>query len=304
MAIMIPVTLFVAAPAVVQDLPRLLLIMGLVFCSGAYAVPPDTQAEVGFMLDDNVTRAKEGVNKLGDRSYSVNLSQPVIIPVADHERVLLTGSLGGEMFDRYKGLSRLTGAVHGEIQYRSSAEFDTPVFALYARITAEQYQSRLRDGFRYSAGISMRQAVTDRIRIFGAVAHNERKGNSVVFDNKDNSARIDLDYSLGATGTIYLGGEYRRGDLVISGSPVWSAYNYGAYTEDDAFSKGQIYIFRFDGTTALSTLGYNLRVGLRDSIDFSWKRVRSSVSYMTPSWSNATLSYLTNQYSAAYLKRF
>lgn len=304
MAIMSPVTSFAAVPEVTQGLPRLLLIMGLMFCSGAYAAPPDTQADVGYMFDDNVTRAKEGGNKLGDSSYSVNLSQPVIFPVADHARVLLTGSLGGEMFDRYKGLSRLTGTVHGEFQYRSSAEFDTPIFALFARITAEKYQSWLRDGFRYSAGISMRQAVTDRIRLFGAVAHNERNGNSVVFDNKDSSARINLDYSLGATGTIYLGGEYRRGDLVISGSPVWSAYNFNAYTKDDAFSGGQIYIFRFDGTTALSTLGYNLRIGARDSIDFSWRRARSTVSYVTPYWSNATLSYATNQYSAAYLKRF
>ncbi|HEU0188988.1 MAG TPA: hypothetical protein VFQ97_03240 [Gallionella sp.] len=304
MAIMIPVTSFVAAPSVTQGLPRLLLIMCLMCCSGACAVPPDTQAEAGYMFDDNVTRAKDGVNKLGDRSYSVNLSQPVIFPIAEHERVLLTGSVGGEMFDRHKGLSRLTGAVHGEFQYRSSAEFGTPIFALYARMIVEQYQSRLRDGFRYSAGISMRQAVTDRIRIFGAMAHNERNGNSAVFDNKDNSVRINLDYSLGANSTIYLGGEYRRGDLVISGSPVWSAYNYNAYTEDDAFSRGQIYIFRFDGSTALSTIGYNLRIGARDSIDFSWRRARSSVNYVTPYWSNVALGYVTNQYSAAYLKRF
>jgi hypothetical protein len=304
MAIMIPVTSFLSILAEMQGLPRLLLIMGLLFCTSAYATSYDTQTDAGYMFDDNVTRAKDGGARLVDHSFSANLSQPIIFPVADHARVLLTGSLGAEMFDRYKGLSRLTGTVHGEFQYRSSAEFGAPTMALFARVTAEQYQSNLRDGIRYSAGISMRQVVTDRIRLFGAVAHNERNGKSVVFDNKDNSVRLNLDYSLGTAGTIYLGGEHRRGDFAISVAELWSTYNSNAYTLDDAFPGRLVYSFRFDGTTVLSTLGYNLGMGPRDSIDFSWRRARSSVNYVTPSWSNATLSYVTNQYSAAYLKRF
>lgn len=300
MAIMIPVTSFASMPAGL----RLLLITGLVFCSGAHAATSDTQADIGYTFDDNVTRAKEGGSKLADHSYSASLSQPAIFPLADHARALLTGSLSGEIFGRYRGLSRFTGAVHGEVQYRSSAEFGTPSFALFARIAVEQYQSDLRDGIRYSAGISMRQTVTDRIQFFGAIARNIRDGNSMVFDNKDNSARLNLDYSLYTAGTIYLGEEYRHGDLVISGAGLWSAYNSNAYILDDAFSGRQIYSYRFDGTTALTTIGYNRKLGPRDSIDFSWRRARSSVSYVTPSWSNAALSYLTNQYSVAYLVRF
>lgn len=306
---MTPVTSSIAKPAVTQELPAtglpaLVLTMGLMFCSGTHAAPSDTQADIGYMFDDNVTRANGGGARLTDHSYSVNLGQPAIFPVADHQRVLLTGSLGGERFDRFKGLSRLTGTVHGEFQYRSSAEFGTPTFALFAGITAEQYQSWLRDGFRYSAGVSIRQAVTDRIRLFGVAAHNVRYGNSAVFDNKDNAARISLDYSLYDTVTAYLGGEYRRGDLVIAGPWSWSFYNANAYAQDDAFPGWGIYSFRFDGSTALATLGFNVRVSPRASVDLFWRRARSSVAYVTPSWSNATLSYVTDQYSAAYLVRF
>lgn len=304
MATMIHANSPASMPAEMQGLPRVLLLTGMVFCFGAHAAPSDTQAEVGYMFDDNVTRAREGGTRLVDRSYSVNLGQPVIVPVADHARALLTGTLGGEVFERYAGLSRLAGAVRGELQYRGSAEFTAPVIALFAGITAEQYRSSLRDGIRYSAGISVRQAVTDRIRLSGAVAHNERNGKSVVFDNRDNTVRLNLDYSLGAAGTIYLGGERRRGDLAISVAGALSTYNRNAYTPDDAFPGGQIYSFRFDGATVLSTLGYNLGIGPRDAIDFSWRRARSSVDYVTPSWSSATMSYVTNQYSAAYLKRF
>src|SRR3989338_8710721 len=125
---MTPVTFFIAKPAFTQGLPvtglpALVLTMGLMFGSGTYAAPPDTQADIGYMSDDNVTRTNDGGARLVDHSYSVSLYQPVIFPIADHEQVMLTGSLGGEMFDSYKGLSRLTETVHGEFQYRKSSGF-------------------------------------------------------------------------------------------------------------------------------------------------------------------------------------
>ena len=130
-------------------LPIQASIMGLLFCTAAYSASPDTQADAGYMFDDNVTRAQEGGNKLTDQSLSVNLSQPAIFPVSDHTRALLTGTLGAEKFLHHDGLSRLTGSIQGELQYRSSAEFGTPVLALFAKISAEEYRSDQRDGFRY-----------------------------------------------------------------------------------------------------------------------------------------------------------
>lgn len=284
-------------------LPIQASIIGLLFCSAAHSASPDTQADVGYLFDDNVTRGHGGGNKLADQSLSVNLSQPAIFPISGHTRALLTGTLGGEKFMRYDGLSRLTGGIQGEFQYRSSAEFGTPVLAFFARLFADEYQSGQRDGFRYAAGVSLRKTVTDRIRIFGAVSHNERFGDNAVFDNKDDSARINLDYDFSRFGTLYLGGEYRQGDIVIT-APLWNVYN-SAYTPDDVFSGWQLYNYRLDGTTVLYKLGYNFPLGPRNSIDFSWNRAQSTTSYVVlPSWNKIPLSYTTNQYSIAYLVRF
>lgn len=283
-------------------LPVQASIMGLLFCTAAYSASPD-QADAGYMFDDNVTRAQEGGNKLTDQSLSVNLSRPATFPISDHTRALLTGTLGAEKYLHYDGLSRITGSIQGEFQYRSSAEFGTPVLALFARISADEFQSDQRDGFRYSTGISLRKTMTDRIRIFGAVAHNERHGNNAVFDNKDDSARINLDYQIKASGTLYLGGEYRKGDMVIS-APYWNVYG-SAYTPDDVFWDWQLYNYRLDGNTTLYKLGYNLALGPRSSIDFSWNRAQSTTSYvLLPSWNKVSVSYTTNQYSLVYLVRF
>lgn len=282
-------------------LPIQVSIAGLLFCTTAYSAPSDTRAEIGYLFDDNVTWGQGGY-KMADQALGVSLNKYAAFPVSDQSRALLAGALGGEKYMRHDGLSRVTGSVQGEIQYRRSAEFGAPVLAFFAKISADQYQSGQRDGFRHSTGISWRKTMTDRIRVFGAVSHNERNGNNAVFDTRDNAARINLDYEFKMSGNLYLGGEYRRGDIVIT-APRWNVYN--SSTADDVFSGWQLYNYRLDGTTTLYKAGYNFPLGSRDSIDFSWSRAQATTSYVSlPSWNRVPLSYTTNQYSLAYLVRF
>lgn len=280
------------------------LMIGLLSAPGASAAPPDFHAGFSCTFDDNVTHAQDGGAKLSDRSCSADLSHPYIFPLAEHWRTVLAGTLGGEISGSYRGLNHLSEAIRGELQYRSSAEFGTPTFSFFAKLAADQYQSWMRDGYRYAAGISMRQDLTDRIRFSGSATHNERRANSAVFDNGNDSMRINLDYTPRLEDTIYLGGEYRHGDLVISAPEGWSTNNPGAYVLDDAFPGMDIYSFRFGGATTIATLGYNLKTGSRSALDFSWQQARSAVNYRTSSLNNVTAHYVTNQYSIAYLLRF
>ena len=262
------------------------------------------QVDVGYMYDDNVTRAKESTDKLSDRAISANMSKTFIFPVTQHGRTLLTGSLGGEKFDRYSGLSHGTAGLNGEYQYRSSPDFGTPTFAVSLKTSGEKYESVLRDGYRYSGGVSVREPVTDRIRLFGAVAHNERKGKSAVFDTKDNSARMNLDYAATPSSTMYLGGEMRRGDVVSTGHPTLESLDSAkVFVQDDAFPGGQLFSYRLDAKTTLTTLGYNIGFGPRDSIDFSWRRIKSTPLWR-PAYATSSSSYVANQYSVVYLVTF
>jgi len=265
------------------------------------------QVDAGYLFDDNVTRARAGADKHADHSYSVNVGKTAAFPIGNNARSLLTGSLTGENFYRYDGLSRLIASVAGELQYRSSAEFSTPTFGIFIRTFADEYNSDLRDGYRYTVGVSMRQPLTDRIQLFGAVSHNGRNGKHSVFDTQDNAARLNVDYALSANSTIYLGGEYRRGDVITTGSP--GIYMTNAAVLDDAFLPDrQLYSYRLDGSSVLTTLGYNMSLGARDSIDFSWRYIRSTLANATVSGIYAANpsapNYLVNQLAAAYLMRF
>ena len=133
-----------------------------------------------------------------------------------------------------------------------------------------------------------------------------------MFDGKDWSARASIDYSLGANGALYVGGEYRRGDLAITSGPPGPGYGgYAkAFVQDDAFADNtQLYAYRVEAKTVIWTLGYNLPLGTRDSLDVSWRRAESTslqppVAGGTGLGSNGAPRYTANQYSLVYLMRF
>ena len=268
-----------------------------------HAQVPDINAEAGVTFDDNVNRARNPADRLSDRSYSLRLSTSRFFQVTANSRVSLQGFAGAERFSTYAGLSRTYIGAQAEFQYRASGEFLTPTYAVFGRTTAENHDSNLRDGYRHSVGVTVRKPVTDRIHLFGSLAHNIRDGKSTVFDTRETSARLNFDYSLTRSGTVYLGGEYRRGDVVSTVPPSLAAIGIAeASIRDDVFAGS--FSYRIKATTFMSTLGYNLAVHERGALDFSWTRVQSTP-LRSPGFAiQGPSRYVVNQIGAAYLHRF
>jgi hypothetical protein len=192
-----------------------------------------------------------------------------------------------------------------EYQYRRDGTFDAPIWAVFGSATAEAFASTLRDGYRYSAGVSYTKPLTDKINLFGALAHNRRNGSSAVFDTKDNSAKLNIDYSITENSTVYLNTEYRAGDIVSSGTHTLKNIDMAkVFTPDDVYSRFDYYAYRFDGKTALMTLGWNFPFGPKDSIDFSFQRVRSAASKSASVAGWTSPHYFDSQFSIVYLYSF
>ena len=266
--------------------------------------PRDAQVDLGLMVDTNVTRARPVADRLADRIVSANISKSYFYDLSAHSRAQLTYSLGAEKFDRYDRLSRVSPGILGEVQYRGSAEFDAITFAAFLEANGLYLQSALRRGYRGSVGLSARSAITDRIGLFGALVHNERLGRSAVFDTKDNAAKIVLDYALNERTTLYVNGEYRRGDIVSTGRPSLENIEIAeVFVPDDAYASGQFFSYRFKGNTVLTTVGYNRALGSRHSFDLAWRRVLSTPQFRS-SFISTGGSYVDDQYSIVYLIRF
>jgi len=269
------------------------------------AQPFDFRVEAAYTADDNVTRSSGAENVLSDRFYTLNLNASQNLPLSQHTRLVMLLFLGGEKYQTYDGLSRYFGGIQGEFQYRTSGGFDAPTFGFFVKGSRDQYESELRDGYRYSAGVRVLKPVTDRIDLFGSLAYNMRDGKSTVFDTQDYSARLNLDYSPARGSTVYLGAEYRHGDVVSTARPSLALIDIAeAIVRDDVFTDTERLDYRLKADTVLATLGYNLAFGERHALDLSWRWVQSTA-IEQPGFAGAdTFRYYVNQLSVAYLVRF
>jgi len=261
--------------------------------------------DFGMAWDDNIARGRLDEEIRSDRVYTMNVSRTYEFPINKNARVLATALFNVDKPHTYTGLGHYAAGAQAEMQYRRSGDFDAVTYAIYARGLYDQFESNLRTGPKYSIGANVRRPITDRIDLFADLSHHRRYGKSAVFETKETAGRVNLDYSLGRDGTLYLSGEYRKGDIFSSGfASLTNIAIADVATRDDAFDSGEFFAYRFEGKTVLGTFGYNRPLGTRDAIDFSVRRVQSTPSAKPEFDEGGRLRYIVNQYSLLYLLRF
>jgi hypothetical protein len=263
------------------------------------------QSDLGYTYDDNVTRGRAADEILADQLLGLNVSADGNLRINDNTRVVYTGMLNGEKFITYDGLSTLSGGLRAELQYRQSAAFDALTFGAFAGGWLDNYASHLRDGSHIALGVNAQGALTDRIAFYGELAWNRRYAQSDVWDLNYYSARLNLDYSLGRSGNVYLNGEYRRGSTVSDGRATLVNVSLAqVFVLDDAFPGKQLFAYRYDARTWVGTLGYNLPLGPQASIDLSWRRAQGTPTARLDFDVQGSLRYVDNQYSLFFLRVF
>jgi hypothetical protein len=262
--------------------------------------------EASITADDNVTRGYGDGNVLSDQFAGANLGASLRFPVSNHTRLSLLGFAGGNGYFEYTGLSHYYAGVQGDFQYRPSAGFFAPTYALSVRTAIEEYQSELRDGYRSAAWLSVRKPLTDQLQWFGALNYNWRDGRSEVFDTSEVALRLSADFAASQRDTVYLGLEYRSGNFVSTGQPSTDFVDIAtAIVLDDAFDDTARYAYRIDGSTWLVNLGYNRSFGERHAFDLSWRMANATPSDVAGASAAAgRIHYTVNQFTLAYLARF
>jgi len=261
--------------------------------------------DAGYTYDSNVTRAFDSSDVRRDSAFNVNVSKNFAIPLSEHMRLTINGRVGADTFLEFDGLDRLYAGVEAEMLFRASGDYSTPTFGFFGSVEDDEYESYLRKGYRYSAGVTIRQPVTDRINAFGALASERRHGENTVFDTENSYLRMNLDYALERNGALYVACEYRTGDIVSTGQPWVKATNVSTvWIRDDVFSSSTpFYDYRMRGKTALLSLGYNLPLKGKNALDISWSGVRS-VPDLQPGYAFGEIRYFDNQVSVVFLAAF
>ena len=173
------------------------------------------------------------------------------------------------------------------------------------RVGGDAYKSLLRSGYRLATGLTAQAALTDRINLLGAVGYDERRAESDVFSGRNTSVRLNLDYAATDRDTLYLGADYRRGDVVSSGrASLENIDTAKVLVPDDAFPGGDWFSYRFEADTLVTTVGFNHGFGPKASIDASWRHAVSKPA-LSPSFPTTVPNrYIADQFTISFVLRF
>lgn len=257
-------------------------------------------SEIAYTYDDNVARAARDSDIRDDRIAALALGAGWRHTFAQHFRLGVRAFAQAEQFSEYSGLSNAGGGVSANLQYRASGTLLAPTFALFGKLTSVNYDSELRDGEFYNVGVSVQKGLTDRVHFNGALAHTTRDSSSRVFDTREASLLLNVDFRWAPRFTQYVTYNFLHGDIVASGAPTWlTLINYAEEIQpDDAFggAAANVFAYRLDARTHVATIGFNIAINDKQSIDLSARYARAEA--------DGDITYDRNIVSAAYLLKF
>jgi len=288
-----------AMPKHFYQIKSLFLFSTLLFSSQLFAGSDtfiDFEATLG--LDDNVTRAAANVDIEHDGFLTIAGTGGREFRLGRSGFLVANILLEGNQFVRYDGLSNLVASGKLKYSFGFGSGFGVPWFALEAGYGLVEYESFLRDSNIASATATMGLQIDDATSMKLGVSYQDRDAESKVFDTKNTSFFINLDWAVERQHIVYATYKIQTGETFSSATAVSvdvidaSAPNI---VNDDVFIGKKTY--KLDATVQFVTLGYNFIQNLDSSFDFSARYLQSDAT-------DADLTYSGLTLRATYFHRF
>jgi opacity protein-like surface antigen len=229
--------------------------------------------ETGFHFDDNLPRAELSSDRKSDGALLLAGRGGKSFHPAEAGILSFSASLRSRAFARFDDLSSL--ALGGRASYRHKLGLgaSAPWFSLAVGGAWEGFWGDVRDAAIFDASGEAGIRLWERWDLRAGLRHERRFGmHSEVFDQTGTTVSAQVGYDLNEWILLFLGGEFRRGDVVSSALPnprVLEAAS--ARIPDTAFGPGVV-AYRLDARTYTAIVGTNLAVTDRCSLDVSYER--------------------------------
>jgi hypothetical protein len=215
---------------------------------------------LGFGYDSNPANAESGNTVPATGYATASLAASYTARPDDQLALLLRGSVEGQQYFNYVGLSNAKSSVLLRALYRPNGGFLTPTFAAWGSAALWQFGSGLRNSAEYRGGIYGSEQLSTAIDLRLGGYYSDRRSTSSVFDLENQALTLDADWLLSDRLTAYLGYEFRYGSFTTSSpTDAGAAANAAVKQTDDAiFRDGVADIdYRLKGHAQLGTLGLN-----------------------------------------------
>jgi hypothetical protein len=260
---------------------------------------PSIDTEFSYTTDSNITRAQNDPDIRADRALGVGIGLSLNQPIDAHTRMLSRVFVRGEAFAENTKLTNAAAGASATFQYRTSGHLLAPTFGVFARLSVAQFRSDIRNSTFYTGGLSFNKNLTDRVVTTVIISGTVRDSDSLVFDTRDGSALLNIDYQLRGGSAWYLSYNFLGGDTVSTGAPTLQILDAAkAVVADDAFggAAANQFAYRIHAYTHVVTLGFNFSIAVHHALDLSARYAHADA--------DNDLTYDRTLYSVAYLARF
>lgn len=239
----------------------------LLLLPGLCAAEPRITGEIGYGYDSNANRARRGGDERESQQARAALAADSTWALSNTTGVLLQGGVESQQDFDYSGLSnvKLTGLAR--VFYRANGGFYTPTFVLTGAAAYWDFGSRQRDSAEYRASSHLTEQLTTRISARLGFSAVWREARGAVFDLDSRSVLLDIDWNLYPRLALYLGYQYREGDLISTATIPAAPAAARASAPDDAFKIPGDIVFRVAADAQVGTLGFNYALSPQFSLD-------------------------------------
>jgi hypothetical protein len=276
----------------------------------AIAESPRFGLDAEVLHDSNASRGLYDADRKADSIVSVEGSLTGSTPLGSRGGLVYRAAARYDYFSTFQDLSNV--ALTGRAAYRvqPGTEFSSPFFEFAGNVVWLQHSdSALRDGTITSLEASIGSHLTDRVRLAGGIAVDQRNGGDpgipgqvAVYDMEYARVWATLDYRLGVRNTVYGRIMHITGDHVFN-TVTNPGINPTAWAVDPALASGlgrPADAYRVDASTFTYDLGVNIPLAGNRALDFFVSSYNSKVDEGPQAGSKYT-GYLLR---ASYLYRF
>lgn len=259
---------------------------GLICCAALLAALPAQAApsvllggSLDFGYDSNAGNAPQGAEEVDGATLDVGLNLSRNFEITNYASLLLRGSIQKHAQERVVALSsnKATGLMR--VFLRPGRGLFTPTLSAWGSAAYWQFTSDMRDSDEYRYGLTLQQPLTTQVSVRLSAMQTERKADSGIFDNRQNSAAADFEWQAADALRFNIGFQFQEGDSVSTAAPTLKILLAAEEVQpDDAFGgiAADRYAYRIPAHTRIGSIGFNYALSPAFSLDTQVLYARAS----------------------------
>ncbi|MDA9909234.1 hypothetical protein N9E57_01785 [Gammaproteobacteria bacterium] len=247
----------------------------------------EIDGDLSVATNDNIPNAVSKTDIFDDSFLAGNLNVAKLWVPATGKSILLSGHLGLVQFNNSGGLNRHSAGSSLSYIQRMGMGAYAPRFSVSVRADYRDFDSDLRDGWLYRAGINLEKRFTPALHARVGLAHEERSADKQkatpyvysisgdVFNQSNNEFSASIDYTLINNSMISARYTYRDGEIDASTNPGSAFFPFSkAIAQDHQLcdSCQNYVVYLVDATSHGFVIDWNWPLGNDSSVSTSIER--------------------------------